>query len=70
MARYAIVTKIEVYNTDELIGTVEHEDGIGYKAKLEDAFMEGKDIAFLGKVLDFADTIEDDFFEERKNVSY
>ena len=53
MMRYAIITKVEVYSGEDKIGEVNHEDASGFKAKLEDQFMSGDDIAFVGKVLEY-----------------
>ena len=64
MKRYAIITKVEVYAHDELLGTIEDSDGIGYKAKLTDTFMSPADIAFVGKVLGFVDENGDLDIEE------
>ena len=52
MKRYAVITKVEVYAGEELVGTVKMSDGIGYKAKLSDDFISSDDIAFVGKVMD------------------
>ena len=52
MKRYAVITKVEVYAGEELVGTVKMSDGIGYKAKLSDDFISSNDIAFVGKVMD------------------
>ena len=46
------------------IGTVELDNGIGYKAKLNDTFMSGDDIAFVGKVLDYVEDNGDLNIEE------
>lgn len=51
MKRYAVITKVEVYSGVDIIGTVEYADGLGFKAKLADAFMGEEDICFVGKVL-------------------
>ena len=52
LKRYAIITKVEIYAGEEIIGTVKMSKGIGYKAKLNDSFMSSEDICFVGKVLD------------------
>jgi len=52
MKRYAVITKVEVYAGEDLVGTVKMSDGIGYKAKLSDDFISSDDIAFVGKVMD------------------
>ncbi len=64
MKRYAVVTKVEIYAGDEMIGIIEHVDGLGCKAKLNDTFMSGDDIAFVGKVLEFVEENEDLDIEE------
>ena len=52
MKRYAIIKSVEVFDGEEKIGEVNYEDGLGYKAKLEDTFMSSSDIVFVSKVLD------------------
>ena len=64
MKRYAVITKVEIYADKEIIGTVEMSDGIGYKAKLDDTFMSGDDIAFIGNVLDRLESSDDLGIEE------
>ena len=64
MMRYAIVTKVEVYAGDDLIGEIAVDNGIGYKAKLNDTFMSKKDICFVGKVLDYMEENGDIDIEE------
>lgn len=64
MKRYAIITKVEIYAGDEDVGVVEMDDNIGYKATLSDIFMSGKDIAFVGKVLEFIEDNGDLDIEE------
>ena len=53
--RYAIIEKVSVYAGEDKIGEVFMEDGIGFKAKLEDAFLSRHDIEFVGAVLEFMD---------------
>ncbi|RLE46601.1 hypothetical protein DRJ25_03985 [Candidatus Woesearchaeota archaeon] len=55
VTRYAIIEKVSVYAGEDKIGEIFIEDGIGFKAKLEDAFMSRHDIEFVGKVLEFMD---------------
>jgi hypothetical protein len=64
MKRYAVITKVEVFSDDEQIGTIDHEDGLGFKAKLTDTFMSPGDIAFVGKVLGYLDEDGDLNIEE------
>ncbi len=64
MKRYAVITKVEVYSGEELIGTVKMSDGIGYKANLSDDFISGNDIAFVGKVMDYIEEHGDLDIEE------
>ncbi len=64
LKRYAVITEVEIYAGEESIGTVELDDGISYKAKLDDTFMSGDDIAFVGKVLDFIEDNGDLDIEE------
>ncbi len=52
LKRYAVITKVEIYAGEEIIGTVKMSNGIGYKAKLDDSFISSDDICFVGKVLD------------------
>ncbi len=59
MKRYAIITKVEIYAGEEIIGTVKISDGIGYKAKLDDTFISSDDICFIGQVLDHLETHDD-----------
>ena len=64
MKRYAVITSVEVWAGEERIGSVEMEEGIGYKAKLDDSFMSKDDICFLGKVLEHMDEDGDLTIEE------
>ncbi len=64
MKRYAFMTKVEVYAGEDMIGIIEHDNGIGFKAKLADTFMSGDDIAFVGKVLEFVEENGDLDIEE------
>ncbi len=64
LKRYAVITEVEIYAGEESIGTVELDNGIGYKAKLNDTFMSGDDIAFVGKVLDYVEDNRDLNIEE------
>jgi len=51
--RYAIITNVEVWEGENLIGKVRLDNGIGYKAELNDIFMSKGDVAFVGKVMEF-----------------
>ncbi len=64
MKRYAVITKVEIYAGEEIIGTVKMSDGIGYKAKLNDTFISSDDICFVGKVLDHLEANGDLEIEE------
>ncbi len=64
MKRYSIITQVKIYAGDDEIGSITEEDGIGYKAKLNDTFMSGDDIAFVGKVLEFMEDNGDLDIEE------
>ena len=64
MKRYAVITSVEVWAGEERIGAIDMEDGIGYKAKLDDSFMSKDDICFLGKVQEFMDANGDLDIEE------
>ena len=64
MKRYAFITKVEVYAGEEMIGTIDYADGLGCKAQLNDTFMSGDDIAFVGKVLEFVEENGDLDIEE------
>ena len=64
MKRYAFMTKVEVCAGEDIIGTIEYDNGIGFKAKLNDTFMAGDDIAFVGKVLEFVEENGDLDIEE------
>ena len=65
MKRYSVITKVRIYSGDDEIGTIIEEDCIGYKAKLNDTFMSGDDIAFVGKVLEFVEENGDLDIEEK-----
>jgi len=64
MKRYAVIEKVKIYAGEDIIGEVELDDGIGYKAKLADNFMSSNDICFVGKVLDFMEENGDLNLEE------
>ncbi len=64
MKRYAIITKVEIYSGEEIIGTVEISDNIGYKAKLDDNFISPNDICFVGKILNSLESNGDLEIEE------
>ena len=63
MKRYAVITKVEIYSGEDLVGTIE-VDEIGPMAKLNNTFMSGSDIAFVGKVLEFVEDNGDLDIEE------
>ncbi len=52
MKRYAVIIKVEIYAGEETIGTVKMSKGIGYKAKLNNAFISPDDICFVGQILE------------------
>ena len=64
MKRCAVITRVEIYAGEDVIGSVKNYNGIGYKAKLEPTFMSGDDIAFVGKVLEFVEENGDVEIEE------
>ncbi len=64
LKRYAIITKVEIFAGDEIIGTVKMSKGIGYKAKLNDTFISSDDICFVGKVMDHLEANGDLEIEE------
>ncbi len=64
MKRYSIITQVKIYAGDDEIGSIIEDDGIGYKAKLNDTFMSGDDIGFVGKVLEFMEDNGDLDIEE------
>ena len=66
MLRYAVVKEVKIYSHEDTIGTISYDEGLGYKAKLEDSFMSKEDICFVGKVMDFLAEHEDDLLIEEK----
>ena len=66
MQRYAVITQVEIYSGEDLIGEVILEDGMGYKPKLNDTFMSKEDVCFVGKVMEFIEEHEDDLLIEEK----
>ncbi len=64
MKRSAVITQVRIYSGDDEIGTIIEEDCIGYKAKLNDTFMSGDDITFVGRVLEFVEDNGDLDIEE------
>ena len=64
MKRYATITQVRIFAGADEIGTIIEEDCLGYKAKLNDTFMSGDDIAFVGKVLEFVEENGDLEIEE------
>ncbi len=64
MKRYAVITQVRIFAGEDEIGEIIEEDCLGYKAKLNDTFMSGDDIAFVGKVLEFVEENGDLDIEE------
>ena len=64
LKRYAVITQVRIFAGEDEIGTIIEEDCLGYKAKLNDTFMSGDDIAFVGKVLEFVEENGDLDLEE------
>ena len=64
MKRYAVITQVEVYSGEDLIGIVIMDEGIGYKGKLTDSFMSKEDMYFVGKVQEYLDADGELLIEE------
>jgi len=64
MKRYAVITQVEVYSGEDLIGPVTMDEGIGYKARLNDSFMSKEDMHFVGKVQEYLDADGELLIEE------
>ena len=67
--RYTIIKSVEIYSGYDKIGTIEYEDGLDYKIKLEDAFMSPTDICYVGEVLGWLGENGDIDIEEAANGS-